>query len=136
VGNGVRDFGYEAQKAAEAHLAACQEAYWELEDGEMSGEESDSPAVGPFCNCDTCIVREVLHAAWPFLLEAAKQELADSVGAEAEDQEERHGDGREHHVLEGEVHQLTIPLCSDDEPLLPDRDPPLGIRGSSPRAPG
>lgn len=61
------DYGLEAQKAAEAHLAACQEVFWELEEGEMTGEESSSPASAPFCNCDTCIVREVLFAAWPIM---------------------------------------------------------------------
>ena len=28
------------------------------------------------CNCITCLVRETLEAAWPLLMEAARQEVA------------------------------------------------------------
>lgn len=55
--NRDHDFGMEAQQAAEDRL----EAYF-LDDGE--------------CGCPTCIVREVLTAAWPILLEAARAEVA------------------------------------------------------------
>lgn len=58
-----RDFGAEAQAAAEAHLAACQEAFWAMEEG----DEIESPASAPFCGCDTCVVREVLWAAWTIM---------------------------------------------------------------------
>jgi hypothetical protein len=68
----VRDFGAEAQKAAEAHLAACQEAFWDYEEG---SEEIESPASAPFCGCDTCIVREVLTAGWPFAYKSAKPDF-------------------------------------------------------------
>lgn len=60
-----------AQRAAETHLAACQEALW----AEEEGTDVESPALGPFCGCDTCIVREILHAAWPHLLELAREEV-------------------------------------------------------------
>ena len=58
----TRDFGAEAQKAAEAHLAACQEAMFAMEEDVET--EVESPASAPFCGCDTCVVREVLYAAW------------------------------------------------------------------------
>jgi hypothetical protein len=51
------------QRAAERHLAACEAALWD-ENG------VESPAIGPYCGCDTCTVREVLHAGWE-ALEAA-----------------------------------------------------------------
>jgi len=100
----VTDFGLEAQKAAELHLARCNEALWD-----DPGVLIDSPASAPFCGCDTCVVREVLFAAWPFALreQQAKVErlhrewadalaslnaklalvLADGVGAEEKDQQ-------------------------------------------------
>lgn len=63
-----RDYGFEAQAAAEAHLYACHEALSADEEGEGI---IDSPASAPFCGCETCEVREVLFAAWPFLKLAA-----------------------------------------------------------------
>lgn len=72
------DIGLAAQQTAERHLAACQEAYWQLEEG-ADVDVVDCPAVGPFDGCDTCIVREVLHAAWPILAEAAG--LTDTASA-------------------------------------------------------
>lgn len=80
------DPGYRAQRAAEAHLAACNEAFWAAE--EMAGpgwEDIQSPASAPYDACDTCVVREVLHAAWP-IIEAASREVArgaDDSGPEA-----------------------------------------------------
>ena len=105
----MRDFGYEAQRAAEAHLDACMEALDEQE----HGEDVESPASAPFDGCDTCCVREVLFAAWPILLEAAKQELADGVHAEQEDQPERDGDGDQTDVTGSECHVVTLPLRAD-----------------------
>jgi hypothetical protein len=59
----VRDFGVEAQQAAEAHLAACDDA---LEAEQDPDAEFEWPMLaGPYCGCPTCVVREVLHAAWP-----------------------------------------------------------------------
>jgi hypothetical protein len=52
-----------AQRSAEARLFDCM-------DGLYDDEVGDS-AIGPFCGCYTCIVREVLDAAWPWLYEAA-----------------------------------------------------------------
>lgn len=70
-----RDWGQEAQTAAEAHLAACQEAMFAWEDGDESVE---SPAMTTFCGCDTCVVREVLYAGWPFVEQCVR---ADAVSA-------------------------------------------------------
>lgn len=65
------DIGIRAQHAAERHLAACIEAMHEWEENDF-GEitEIESPASAPFCGCDTCIVREVLWAAWSIMEEA------------------------------------------------------------------
>lgn len=63
-----------AQKAGEERLQAIAE--YELQTEEL-GEPPpiDYPAVAPWCGCDTCVVREVLDAAWPHLLELARAEL-------------------------------------------------------------
>jgi hypothetical protein len=67
VGSGPKtDIGILAQRAAEKHLDACHEAMWAWEEGD---DEIESPASAPFCGCDTCIVREVLWAAWPIFQE-------------------------------------------------------------------
>lgn len=55
-----------AQAKAEAHLAKCFEALYDDESGDSSAsgdEPVESPAVAPFCGCDTCQVREILFAA-------------------------------------------------------------------------
>lgn len=58
------DYGKEAQQAAEAHLDAIYEY-----EREVGGD--DSPSIGAWCGCQTCIIREVLFAAWPSLRDAA-----------------------------------------------------------------
>ncbi len=61
-----------AQRAAEARLAAATDALF---------DESDAfvDLAGPYCGCDTCVVREVIDAAWPYLKElAAVVESADT----------------------------------------------------------
>lgn len=69
------DPGYQAQRAAEAHLAACNEAFWAAEEMAAGAdwEDIESPASAPYDACDTCVVREVLYAAWP-IIEAATRE--------------------------------------------------------------
>ena len=52
-----------AQRSAEARLFDCMDGLYD--------DESGDSAVGAFCGCYTCIVREVLDAAWPWLYEAA-----------------------------------------------------------------
>lgn len=49
----------EAHAAARDHFNACMM--------ELHGEIDESPACAPFCGCDVCIVREILHAAYPLL---------------------------------------------------------------------
>lgn len=58
------DFAMAIQRAAEQHYAKVWEAYYDQEDAE-DGEEVLSPAVGPFCGCERCVVREILAGAWP-----------------------------------------------------------------------
>lgn len=53
-----------AQRAAEARLLDCMDG--------IDDEDAGDSAVAAFCGCDTCIVREVLDAAWPWLFEAAR----------------------------------------------------------------
>jgi len=64
----TRDYGLEAQQAAEAHLAEC----WAAMEHEGEDVVILSPVSAPFCGCQTCEVRETLFAAWPFLVEAVK----------------------------------------------------------------
>jgi hypothetical protein len=71
-----------AQELAERHLAACQEALWSEDAGEA--EVAESPACGPFCGCDTCIVREVLYAACPAIEAGVRAELEESLRVEIE----------------------------------------------------
>ncbi|MGK5682364.1 hypothetical protein [Actinoplanes sp. URMC 104] len=65
-GSRIRDAGWEAHRAAIAHLEAFGDAMLAEEDG--YADEVVSPAVGPYCGCSDCDVRETLAAAWPILL--------------------------------------------------------------------
>lgn len=69
-----------AQRAAEEHLAACQEAMYATEGIDDPQDWPESPSIGPFCGCDTCVVRETLHAAWPHVIDAAKEAIAREAG--------------------------------------------------------
>lgn len=65
-----------AQRAGEERLAYCQAQLYEDENPDPPAPapgEGQEPCA-PFCGCDTCIVREVLDAAWPHLLELAREE--------------------------------------------------------------
>lgn len=66
---------YQMQRAAERRLTDANEHLWEDTDGEFAGLHTESTSVlaGPYCGCDTCIVREVLDAAWPFMYRLARQ---------------------------------------------------------------
>jgi len=68
----MRDFGYEAQKAAEKHLDACERSREEYEE---LGWDAESPASAPYCGCQTCALREVLHAAWPSIYANVKDDF-------------------------------------------------------------
>ena len=65
--NGEGDFGMRAQRAAEEHLEACMMVLWAQDQAPEGMPIPESPASAPFCGCDTCVVREVLHAAWTIL---------------------------------------------------------------------
>lgn len=77
-------FAEMAQEAAEQQLACADvvTVYESEYDGseEISRELYEQAAAqlsGPYCGCTTCVVREVLSAAWPFLaVQAVEQFLA------------------------------------------------------------
>lgn len=56
------DYGVKAHLVAENHLRAIWGHEFLLSEGDEPGEH---PAFGAWCGCTTCIVREVLMAAWP-----------------------------------------------------------------------
>jgi len=60
----MTDHMREAQRAAELRLMTAVDMLLNEDDGWVP--EWDSLA-GPFCGCDTCVVREVLDAAWPHM---------------------------------------------------------------------
>jgi hypothetical protein len=73
-----------AQEAGEARLAYCQEMLYEDDHPDepiRPPGEFEEPC-GPYCGCETCIVREVLDAAWPFMLEMAREEAREEVNVE------------------------------------------------------
>lgn len=59
------DPGPAIQDAAEKHLERVWAAYYALEEDPEA--VVDDPAVGPFCGCDTCCVRETIAGAWPVI---------------------------------------------------------------------
>lgn len=60
-----------AQRDAEARLATLMALVYD--DADFDDPRWDGlQQAGPFCGCDTCYVREVLDAAWPHLIEAAR----------------------------------------------------------------
>jgi len=64
-----------AERAGDAALMRLERAYHEL----MNEDEYDgpgSPTLAPFCGCMTCMVREILDAAYPYLKEATRLELS------------------------------------------------------------
>lgn len=63
-----------ADKAGQAALMRLERAYHEMMD-EDPYDGPGSPTCAPFCGCFTCMVREVLDAAYPHLKEATRLEL-------------------------------------------------------------
>ena len=61
----VLNYDWDAQRAAQMALAAAVDALF-------TAEENDEIPDTPFCGCDTCVVRTVLEAAWPFLYRGAQ----------------------------------------------------------------
>jgi hypothetical protein len=74
-----------AQAAAERRLAYLTAMLYVEEEGvdgdvaDIEAEFPDERSAGPYCGCDTCIVREVLDAAWPHILELAREEVRSSA---------------------------------------------------------
>jgi hypothetical protein len=64
------DAGWDAHRAAIKHLEACSDAMFAAEEAEAP-DDIESPAIGPYCACLDCDVRETLAVAWPILLEDA-----------------------------------------------------------------
>lgn len=64
----MRDWGYEAQMAAERHIDACDEAEERMNELAEQGSTvfPGTPAVAPYDGCGICQVREAIAAAWPF----------------------------------------------------------------------
>lgn len=60
------DAGWDAHRAAIAHLEKCAEAMFAEDEDDLAA--ATSPAVGPYCGCGDCDVRETLAVAWPILL--------------------------------------------------------------------
>jgi hypothetical protein len=59
------------QRAAEAHLSKADLMLWEEEE-DCYGYHGEGPDLaGPYCGCQTCIVREVLWASWPYMYRLA-----------------------------------------------------------------
>lgn len=61
------DFETRVQKLAEEHLAGCNEA--------LIDDLPESPALGPYDGCDTCVVREILSIVWEEMLDEARREV-------------------------------------------------------------
>ena len=70
-----RDWGNEAHQAGIRRLDLCEAWQYYNEGGQDDGElppDTPDPSCAPFCGCETCVVREVLDAAWPIMVEAMR----------------------------------------------------------------
>lgn len=74
------DYETLAQQAAEERLVGCLNALYAEDDDQTAPWPEDM--AGPFCGCETCVVREVLHAAWPHMRNLARAEFADQIEIE------------------------------------------------------
>jgi hypothetical protein len=63
-----------AELAAKDHLAGCADTLYEGAD--------DCGSLGPFCGCETCVVREVLYAALPHLEKHFQHKFERQLGFE------------------------------------------------------
>lgn len=57
------DYGLLAQRAAERRIAGAMEAFLQEQESDPEDVVWPDDLAGPFDGCDTCHVREVLHAA-------------------------------------------------------------------------
>lgn len=62
----------EVHRLAEMRLVALE--FEMLDDALGDGPEIESQACAPYCGCHTCVVREVVDAAWPALKELVFRE--------------------------------------------------------------
>lgn len=74
-----RSLEEEAQRRGEEALEATYRAAYDYED--QDDEALGYEFAGPVCDgpCHTCIVREILAAAWDPMLELARQEVRDDA---------------------------------------------------------
>ena len=66
-----------AQRSAEERLSLATDMLFNEDD---DNHPAYSVLAGPYCGCDTCVVREVLDAAWAFMRELALMEETDEPG--------------------------------------------------------
>lgn len=57
------------QRAAERRLAMANDSLFDEGD-----DLAPLELAGAYCGCDTCVVREVLDAAWPFMYRLAHED--------------------------------------------------------------
>jgi hypothetical protein len=70
----------EAQRVAERRLAyAGATLYHDEQEIDPEEEFKGEELAGPYCGCDTCMVREALDAAYPFLAELGRREVTPEV---------------------------------------------------------
>ena len=63
---------FAVQQAAEKHLEGCEAALAHAEGAwDEGGQPPEDPSYAPYCGCTTCIVREVLTAAWMHVWQTA-----------------------------------------------------------------
>jgi hypothetical protein len=65
------DWEWHAQRAGERRLMSANDDLWAEDNGEVFDGEDETD--GPYCGCDTCVVREVLSAAWPYMYRLAHE---------------------------------------------------------------
>jgi hypothetical protein len=77
--NNRDDLSMLAQRSAEERLHLAADLLFEENDGLADEHPAYAVLAGPYCGCDTCVVREVLDAAWPFLKQIALMEGPDEL---------------------------------------------------------
>lgn len=52
----------------------CNEWLTFYDEGEPEGQRpaGEDPSTAPYCGCETCVIREVLSAAWPVIEEGVR----------------------------------------------------------------
>ena len=52
-----------AHAAARERMIECAEVLYQEENGNVNDPTAEDNLSAPFCGCETCVVREVIHAA-------------------------------------------------------------------------